>query len=73
MRQPPLCPRHHAVKDDGGWQVTRQPDGDYTWTSPTGRSYTVSPPPDDSVFERRIVESAPPEPPDPDPDEPPPF
>ena len=52
----PLCPRHHAVKDDGGWRVTRQPDGDYHWTSPTGRSYTASsprypnpPPPDDSV------------------------
>ncbi len=40
----PLCPRHHAVKDDGGWQVTRQPDGDYHWTSPTSRSYTVSTP-----------------------------
>jgi Domain of unknown function (DUF222) len=40
----PLCPRHHRCKDDGGWHVARQPDGSYTWTSPTGRGYRKRPP-----------------------------
>ncbi len=35
----PLCPRHHAVKDEHGWQVQRDPTGGYTWTSPTGHTY----------------------------------
>ena len=76
----PLCPRHHAVKDDGGWQVTRQPDGDYHWTSPTGRSYTASPPryPEPAAAHHPVPRaSREPDPNDPtdanDPDEPAPF
>jgi hypothetical protein len=45
MRQPPLCPRHHHCKHEGGWTVHRRPDGVTEWTSPTGRTYEK--PPDD--------------------------
>ena len=40
----PLCRRHHHAKHEAGWTVTRQPDGSYHWTSPTGHHYTVKPP-----------------------------
>ena len=70
----PLCPRHHAVKDDGGWQVTRQPDGDYHWTSPTGRTYTTSPPRYPNPPPPTPLPATPPEPqPDPPDNDPPPF
>ncbi|GAA1710552.1 hypothetical protein GCM10009809_03610 [Isoptericola hypogeus] len=32
-----LCRRHHVAKHQTGWDVTAQPDGTLTWTSPTGR------------------------------------
>jgi hypothetical protein len=40
-----LCPRHHHLRHEGGWQVRRLDDGSVEWTSPTGRKY-VEPPPD---------------------------
>jgi hypothetical protein len=46
----PLCRRHHRAKHEADWTVTRQSDGSYHWTSPTGHHYTVQPtpyPPDD--------------------------
>jgi hypothetical protein len=39
----PLCARHHHLKHEGGWHVSRAPDGSTTWTSPTGNSYTRPP------------------------------
>ena len=70
----PLCPRHHAVKDDGGWHVTRHLDGSYTWTSRTGRTYTVSPPRYPNPPPPIPVPTTPAEPePDPPDDDPPPF
>jgi hypothetical protein len=39
----PLCPRHHHLKHEAGWTVTRQPDGSYLWTTPTGRTYRKPP------------------------------
>ena len=41
----PICQRHHYVKDEHGWQVRRDADGGYTWTSPTGHTYRNTPPP----------------------------
>lgn len=41
----PLCRHHHRAKTHGGWSYRRLPDGTYRWTSPTGRTYTVLPPP----------------------------
>ncbi|HET6295312.1 MAG TPA: HNH endonuclease signature motif containing protein, partial [Kribbella sp.] len=45
-----LCRHHHRLKHEGGWQTRPNPDGSYTWTSPTGRQYrnnptTTDPPP----------------------------
>ncbi len=40
----PLCRRHHRAKHEGGWQVTRLPDGAHRWTGPTGRHYVTRPP-----------------------------
>ncbi len=39
----PLCRRHHRLKTFGHWRHRRTPDGSYTWRSPLGRSYAVSP------------------------------
>jgi hypothetical protein len=36
-----LCERHHKAKEDGHWQARLNPDRSVTWTSPTGRTYTV--------------------------------
>ena len=39
-----LCPKHHKLKHEGGWQVSQVDDtGSLTWTSPVGRSYTTTP------------------------------
>jgi hypothetical protein len=38
-----LCPRHHHLKEEAGWHVTRAPDGTTRWTTPTGRSYDKPP------------------------------
>jgi Domain of unknown function (DUF222) len=40
----PLCPRHHHLKHDTRWQLTKTNDG-YTWTDPTGHTYTSRPDP----------------------------
>jgi hypothetical protein len=34
-----LCRHHHRLKHEGNWDVQLNPDGSYTWTSPTGRRY----------------------------------
>lgn len=39
----PTCRRHHRNKTRGIWSYTREPDGTYTWTSPHGRRYAVTP------------------------------
>ncbi len=39
----PLCPRHHHLKHEAGWAVTRRDDGVTEWTSPTGRHYDKPP------------------------------
>jgi hypothetical protein len=41
----PLCRRHHRAKTHGAWTYRSLADGAYRWTSPTGRSFTVLPPP----------------------------
>ncbi len=63
----PGCRPHHQVKQSPGWSVIQQPDGTVTWTTPSGHTYTTTPPP--------VGDPVPaPEPePVPDPDEPPPF
>lgn len=38
-----LCPRHHHLKHEAGWQVARGPDGITRWTTPTGRKYEKPP------------------------------
>jgi hypothetical protein len=38
-----LCPRHHHLKEEAGWHVTRTPDGTTHWTTPTGRRYDKPP------------------------------
>jgi hypothetical protein len=37
----PLCRRHHRAKTHSRWTYTRDSDGSYHWTSPTGEAYTV--------------------------------
>jgi hypothetical protein len=39
----PLCRRHHRCKTAGRWRYRRNRDGTYTWTSPHGRRYQVTP------------------------------
>ena len=39
-----LCRRHHRAKHHARWTLTRTPDGTPTWTSPTGKTYRVTPP-----------------------------
>ena len=39
----PLCRTHHNAKTHGLWQLTNDPDtAAKTWTSPLGKTYTVS-------------------------------
>ena len=33
-----LCRHHHGVTHRHGWTLTADPDGDLTWTTPTGRT-----------------------------------
>jgi Domain of unknown function (DUF222) len=42
-----LCPRHHHLKHETPWTVTRTPDGTTRWTSPARRSYAKPPPESD--------------------------
>jgi hypothetical protein len=37
------CLRHHHLKTEAGWTVTRQPDGATIWITPTGRRYDKPP------------------------------
>jgi len=41
----PLCRTHHQVKQACGWTLTQPEPGILTWTTPHGRSYTVTPEP----------------------------
>ncbi len=40
-----LCRRHHRLKTLARWQLDSDSDGGVTWTSATGHSYQVRPPP----------------------------
>jgi hypothetical protein len=39
----PLCRGHHKLKQHPGWTLVQTEPGTFTWTTPAGRSYTVSP------------------------------
>jgi hypothetical protein len=39
----PLCRTHHQAKQTPGWHLTQPRPGTLTWTTPHGRSYTVTP------------------------------
>ena len=38
-----LCTTHHGFKHHAGWRLTMTPDGECTWTAPTGRTHTTRP------------------------------
>ncbi|GAB3257464.1 hypothetical protein GCM10027425_18530 [Alteromonas gracilis] len=38
----PLCRRHHRFKTHTDWAYRRDPDGSFTWTSPTGLEITTA-------------------------------
>ncbi|MGO3146463.1 MAG: DUF222 domain-containing protein [Leucobacter sp.] len=38
-----LCRGHHTLKHHTGWKVTQHPEGEYEWTSPTGRTHIDRP------------------------------
>jgi hypothetical protein len=40
-----LCRRHHRLKHEGAGVALVQEDGTFTWRMPSGRTYTVEPPP----------------------------
>jgi hypothetical protein len=40
-----LCRTHHILKQHRGWQLTQAQPGQFTWTTPAGRSYRVVPDP----------------------------
>ncbi|HWS50853.1 MAG TPA: HNH endonuclease, partial [Microbacterium sp.] len=44
-----LCRRHHVLKHHTPWHVEHLHGGVYAWTSPTGRTYTDRPPPQNTV------------------------
>src|SRR5262245_57580419 len=80
------CGRHHHLKHDApGWSVLQHPDGQITWTTPTGRTYTTNPHdyrpddgPDPTAYilreaERRRTRRPERPPPSTTDDEPPPF
>ncbi|HEY2273277.1 MAG TPA: HNH endonuclease signature motif containing protein, partial [Jatrophihabitantaceae bacterium] len=58
----PECGRHHHLKHDCGWNVERNPDGTYTWTSPTGQTYDKPPDelPKDTTLETQLGDDPPP-------------
>jgi hypothetical protein len=39
----PLCGHDHHAKHDGGWHLAQPCPGCFTWTSPTGHTYTRDP------------------------------
>ncbi|MEE8489061.1 MAG: HNH endonuclease signature motif containing protein [Acidimicrobiia bacterium] len=38
----PLCRHHHRVKHQASWKPTLQPNGDHTWLSRLGHTYTTN-------------------------------
>ncbi len=53
-----LCRRHHHLKHDAGWAVTRTEDGTTEWPSPTGK--TSSKPPEPLPVDRTVRADLPP-------------
>ncbi len=41
----PLCRRHHQAKQAPGWHLSQPEPGILTWTTPSGRRYTIDPEP----------------------------
>jgi hypothetical protein len=39
----PKCRHDHRVKQHPQWKVDQLPDGTFTWTTPSGRTYTTEP------------------------------
>jgi len=39
----PACRRHHQVKQENGWQLEQPAPGFFTWITPSGRRYDVTP------------------------------
>jgi hypothetical protein len=39
----PKCRHDHRVKQHPRWNVDQNPDGTFTWTTPSGRAYTTEP------------------------------
>jgi hypothetical protein len=39
----PKCRHDHRVKQHPRWKVDQLPDGSFTWTTPSGRTYTTEP------------------------------
>ena len=39
----PLCRTHHQAKQAHGWNLDQLQPGTLTWTTPSGRRYTVTP------------------------------
>ena len=37
------CRKHHILKQDPRWKLEQGPHGEFTWTTPAGRTYTASP------------------------------
>ncbi|NMH96973.1 DUF222 domain-containing protein [Pseudonocardia acidicola] len=61
----PRCRRDHRRKQRPGWHVQQFTDGTVVWTTPSGHTYTVEPPP--------LAPPEPATPPAPPGDDPPPF
>ena len=38
----PLCRQHHQTKQESGWHLSQDEPGELTWTTPSGRRYTVT-------------------------------
>jgi len=39
----PKCRHDHKLKQHPRWKVEQLPDGTFTWTTPSGRTYTTEP------------------------------
>ena len=39
----PKCRHDHRLKQHPRWQVDQNPDGTFTWTTPSGRAYVTEP------------------------------
>ena len=40
-----LCRRHHRLRTHARWSIIQRQHGTTTWASPSGHSYTTTPPP----------------------------